>query len=117
MFFLFVLNITIALLNNDVQGAEGTQDKKRQKPLSSFVKKDLVDEPQVSTNYIIEKDIHATCGYESVKCYPSPNVWRIENWDIFDNHSETSSDSDVTGSCSSADEHSEIEPLWRLFLN
>ena len=74
VFFLFVLNITIALLNNDVQGAEGTQDKKRQKPLSSFVKKDLIDEPQVSTNYIIEKDIHATCGYESVKCYPSPNV-------------------------------------------
>ena len=36
---------------------------------------------------------------------------RIENWDMFDNHSETSSDSDETGSYSSADEHSEIEPL------
>ena len=40
--------------------------------LSSFVKKDLIDEPQVSTNYIIEEDIHR--GYESVKCYPTPNV-------------------------------------------
>ena len=70
--------------------------------------------PNKKTNYIIEEDIHR--GYESVKCYPSPNVWIIEfeNWDIFANHSETSSDSDVTGSYSSADEHSEIEPLWRL---
>ena len=49
--------------------------------LSSFVKKDLIDEAQESTNYIIEEDIHR--GYESVKCYPSPNVWKIENWDIF----------------------------------
>ena len=63
----------IKLLNNDVQGAEGTQHKKGKKRLSSFVKKDLIDEPQVSTNYI-EEDIHAPCGYESVKCYPSPNV-------------------------------------------
>ena len=38
-----------------------------------------------------------------------------EKWDIFDNHSQTrlQSDSDETGSNSSADEHSEIEPLLR----
>ena len=35
---------------------------------------------------------------------------------MFDNHSETSSDSDETGSYSSADEHSEVEPLWRLYF-
>ena len=92
---------------------KGHSIRNERNALSSFVKKDLIDIDE-STNYIIEEDIHR--GYESVKCYPSLNVWRIENWDIFDNHSETSSDSDVTGSYSSADEHSEIEPLWRLFL-
>ena len=56
----------IKLLNNDVQGAEGTQHEKRKKPLSSFVKKDLIDEAQESTNYIIEEEIHAPCGSESV---------------------------------------------------
>ena len=56
----------IKLLNNDVQGAEGTQHEKRKKPLSSFVKKDLIDEAQESTNYIIEKEIHAPCGSGSV---------------------------------------------------
>ena len=94
---------------------KGHSIRNERNALSSFVKKDLIDIDE-STNYIIEEDIHAPCGYESVKCYSSPNVWRIENWDIFDNHSETSSDSDVTGSYSSADEHSEIEPLWRLFF-
>ena len=85
-----------------MQGAEGKQHKKRKKPLSSFVNKDLIVKPKKAcTNCIIEEDIHALCGYESVKFYPSPNVWRIENWDI--------------GTYSSADEHSEIEPLWRLF--
>ena len=47
----------IKLLNNDVQGAEGTQHEKRKKPLSSFVE---------STNYIIEEEIHAPCGSGSV---------------------------------------------------
>ena len=48
--------------------------------LSSFVKKGLMD-PQVSTNYIIEEDIHR--GYESVKCYPTPNVWRTAETGIW----------------------------------
>ena len=48
--------------------------------LSSFVKKDLM-EPQISTNYIIEEDIHR--GYESVKCYPTPNVWRTAETGIW----------------------------------
>ena len=39
-----------------------------------------------------------------------------KKWDIFDNHSKTSSDSDETGSYSSADKHSEIEPLRRLYF-
>ena len=56
----------IKLFNNDVQGAEGTQHEKRQKPLSSFVKKDLIDKAQESTHYIIEEEIHAPCGSESV---------------------------------------------------
>ena len=43
----------IKLLKNDVQGAEGTQHEKRQKPLSSFVKKDLIDEAQKSTNFLL----------------------------------------------------------------
>ena len=32
----------------------------------NFVKKDLIDEAQESTNYIIEDEIHAPCGSESV---------------------------------------------------
>ena len=32
----------------------------------NFVKKDLIDEAQESTNYIIEEEIHAPCGSESV---------------------------------------------------
>ena len=36
------------------------------KPLSSFVKQDLIDEAQKSSNYIIEEEIPAPCGSESV---------------------------------------------------
>ena len=75
----------------------------------NFVKKDLIDEAQESTNYVIEDEIHAPCGSESVNA--TLYQMQEEKWDIFDNHSETSSDSDETGSYSSADEHSEIEPL------
>ena len=32
----------------------------------NFVKKDLIDEAQESTNYIMEEEIHAPCGSESV---------------------------------------------------
>ena len=32
----------------------------------NFVKKDLIDEAQESTNYIIEEEIHAPCGSGSV---------------------------------------------------
>ena len=52
----------IKLLNDDVQGAEGTQHEKQQK----LCQKDLIDEAQESTNYIMEKEIHAPCGSESV---------------------------------------------------
>ena len=72
-FFFSILSICakyyhclIKLFNSDVQGEEGTQHEKRQKPLSSFVKKDLIDEAQESTHYIIEEEIHAPCGSESV---------------------------------------------------
>ena len=65
MFFLFELNITIALLNY------WTMMYKEQKGHSmrnnrNFVKKDLIDEAQESTNYIMEEEIHAPCGSESV---------------------------------------------------
>ena len=65
VFFLFALNITIALLNY------WTMMYKEQKGHSirnnrNFVKKDLIDEAQESTNYIIEDEIHAPCGSESV---------------------------------------------------
>ena len=32
----------------------------------NFVKKDLIDEAQESTNYIMEEEIYAPCGSESV---------------------------------------------------
>ena len=51
----------------------------------NFVKKDLIDEAQESTNYIIEEEIHAPCGSESVNA----TLYQMEKWDIFDNHSET----------------------------
>ena len=51
---------------------KGHSIRNERNALSSFVKKDLIDEAQESTNYIIEEDIHR--GDESVKCYPSPNV-------------------------------------------
>ena len=88
--------------------------------MSSFVKQDLIDEAQESSNYIIEEEIPAPCGSESVnedmvsktgeECATLHQMFE-EKWDIFDNHSEMSSDSEETGSYSSADEHSEIEPL------
>lgn len=66
------------------------------------VKKDLIDEAQESTNCIIEEKIPAPCSSESVE-----HIWfqRLvknvlpfqmfeEKWDVFDNHSETSSDSE-----------------------
>ena len=34
--------------------------------MSSFVKKDVIDKAQESTNYIIEEEIHAPCGSGSV---------------------------------------------------
>ena len=52
----------IKLLNDDVQGAEGTHMRNNR----NFVKKDLIDEAQESTNYIMEEEIHAPCGSESV---------------------------------------------------
>ena len=65
VFFLFALNITIALLNY------WTMVYKEQKGHTirnnrNFVKKDLIDEAQESTNYIMEEEIHAPCGSESV---------------------------------------------------
>ena len=59
---------------------KGHSIRNERKMLSSFVKKDLM-EPQISTNYIIEEDIHR--GYESVKCYPTPNVWRTTETGIW----------------------------------
>lgn len=100
----------IKLLDNDV-GVEGANEK-RKKPLFSFVKKDLIDEAQESTNYIIEKDIHGPCGYESVNATLHQMFEELPKLGyIIDSHSQTSSDRDETGSYSSADEHSEIEPL------
>ena len=107
-------------MNNDVQGTEGTQHEKGQKPLSSFVKQHLIDEAQESSNYIIEEEIPAPCGSESVnkdmvskaaeECSTLHQMFE-ERWDILDNHPETSSDFEEACSYSSADEHSEIEPL------
>ena len=53
----------IKLLNDGVQGAEGTQHKKQQKLCQ---KRSIIDEAQESTNYIMEEEIHAPCGSESV---------------------------------------------------
>ena len=59
---------------------KGHSIRNERNALSSFVKKDLIDIDE-STNYIIEEDIHR--GYESVKCYPTPNVWRTAETGIW----------------------------------
>ena len=52
----------IKLLNDDVQGQKGHSMRNNR----NFVIKYLIDEAQESTNYIMEEEIHAPCGSESV---------------------------------------------------
>ena len=85
-----------------------------------------MDEAQESTKYIIEEEISATCDSKSVngdmvskageECVTLHQMFE-EKWDIFDNHSETSSDSKETGSDSSAEiKHSVIEQLNEEYI-
>ena len=82
--------------------------------MSSFVKQDLIDEAQESSHYIIEEEIPALCGSESVNedmVLKAGEECATLRQMIEEKRLHVSSDSEETGSYSSADEHSEIEPL------
>ena len=105
-------------------------EQKGQKVMSSFVKNDPIDKAQESTQDIINKAQESSQGIfdkaqestqgsfndgdmvlEAAKeCVSLQHQMFEENWDIFDSQSETTSDSDETGSDSSADECSVSEP-------
>lgn len=89
--------------------------------MSSFVTIDPIDGAQESTKYITEEEISDTCDSESVnedmvsktaeECVTLHQMFE-ERWDIFDSHSQTSSNSEETGSGSCADiKHFLFEPL------